>query len=76
MAESSQIEWTDSTWNPLTGCTMVSAGCWNCYAARLAGGRMRFPTCDLAGSYYVRVGRKAAGRLLDGRTHEELPASL
>ena len=41
MAESSQIEWTDSTWNPLTGCTMVSAGCSNCYAMRLAGGRMR-----------------------------------
>ena len=30
------IEWTDSTWNPVTGCTRVSAGCDNCYAATLA----------------------------------------
>lgn len=33
---SSKIEWTDSTWNPITGCTKISAGCQNCYAARMA----------------------------------------
>lgn len=33
---SSKIEWTDSTWNPLTGCTKVSPGCKNCYAERMA----------------------------------------
>lgn len=33
---SSKIEWTDSTWNPLTGCTKVSEGCENCYAERMA----------------------------------------
>ena len=31
----SKIEWTDATWNPVTGCTKVSAGCKNCYAERL-----------------------------------------
>lgn len=31
------IEWTDTTWNPLAGCTAVSPGCTNCYAARMAG---------------------------------------
>lgn len=36
MAEHSAIEWTDATWNPVTGCTKVSAGCDNCYAERLA----------------------------------------
>ena len=36
MAEKSAIEWTESTWNPVTGCTKVSAGCLNCYAARMA----------------------------------------
>jgi len=30
------IEWTDETWNPVTGCTKISAGCKNCYAERLA----------------------------------------
>lgn len=37
MSDSSGIEWTDSTWNPVTGCTKVSPGCKNCYAERLAG---------------------------------------
>lgn len=36
MAEKSTIEWTDTTWNPVTGCTKISAGCDNCYAARFS----------------------------------------
>jgi protein gp37 len=36
MAENSGIEWTHSTWNPLTGCTQVSPGCAHCYAKALA----------------------------------------
>lgn len=36
MAFSSLIEWTESTWNPLTGCTKVSPACKNCYAERMA----------------------------------------
>ncbi len=32
----SAIEWTESTWNPLTGCTKISPGCKNCYAERMA----------------------------------------
>jgi protein gp37 len=36
MAERSNIEWTEATWNPVTGCSKVSAGCKNCYAERLA----------------------------------------
>lgn len=32
----SKIEWTESTWNPVTGCTKLSAGCTNCYAERMA----------------------------------------
>jgi len=32
----STIEWTESTWNPVTGCTKISPGCMNCYAERLA----------------------------------------
>src|SRR3954468_15808240 len=36
MAAGSTIEWTEATWNPVTGCTKVSAGCKYCYAERLA----------------------------------------
>ena len=36
MAQKSQIEWTDATWNPVTGCTKVGPGCDNCYAERFA----------------------------------------
>lgn len=36
MAGNSSIEWTEATWNPLTGCTKVSPGCKRCYAERLA----------------------------------------
>lgn len=41
MADATKIEWSDATWNPITGCSVVSPGCTNCYAMRLAGGRLR-----------------------------------
>jgi protein gp37 len=37
MGQKSSIEWTESTWNPLTGCTKISPGCKHCYAERMAG---------------------------------------
>ncbi|MEE9215447.1 MAG: DUF5131 family protein, partial [Thermodesulfobacteriota bacterium] len=36
MAINSTIEWTESTWNPVTGCNKISEGCDNCYAERMA----------------------------------------
>jgi len=36
MASNSDIEWTESTWNPVMGCTKISSGCLNCYAERMA----------------------------------------
>lgn len=36
MASKSTIEWTEYTWNPITGCTKISLGCQNCYAERMA----------------------------------------
>jgi protein gp37 len=36
MAEHSAIEWTDATWNPVTGCTKITTGCDNCYAHRFS----------------------------------------
>ena len=40
MADNTKIEWTDATWQPITGCAVVSPGCTNCYAMRLAGTRL------------------------------------
>lgn len=40
MADKTKIEWTDATWNPITGCSVASPGCTNCYAMKLAGTRL------------------------------------
>ena len=41
MSDKTKIEWTDATWNPITGCSVVSAGCKHCYAMKLAGTRLQ-----------------------------------
>jgi protein gp37 len=41
MADKTPIEWTDATWNPIAGCSVISPGCTNCYAMREAGTRLR-----------------------------------
>lgn len=41
MSDGTAIEWTDATWNPIIGCSVVSPGCTNCYAMRLAGTRLK-----------------------------------
>jgi protein gp37 len=43
MADKSNIEWTDSTWNPIVGCSIVSSGCTNCYAMKWAAKRFDQP---------------------------------
>jgi protein gp37 len=42
MSDHTNIEWTDATWNPVTGCSLVSPGCAHCYAMRIAGTRLRY----------------------------------
>jgi protein gp37 len=51
------IEWTDSTWNPVAGCTVLSPGCTNCYAMRMAG-RLEAMGMDK----YAGLTRKTGGR--------------
>ncbi|WKL57276.1 phage Gp37/Gp68 family protein [Asticcacaulis sp. ZE23SCel15] len=41
MADKTHIQWTEATWNPITGCSVVSPGCTNCYAMKLAGTRLK-----------------------------------
>lgn len=56
MAETS-IEWTDATWNPVAGCTILTAGCTNCYAMRMAA-RLEAMGVDK----YAGLTRKSGGR--------------
>jgi len=41
MSANTKIEWTDATWNPITGCSVISPGCKHCYAMQLAGTRLK-----------------------------------
>lgn len=61
MAQGSAIEWTDATWNPVAGCTPVSPGCLNCYAARMALRLEHMP--NGTGQKYAGTARRAR----DGR---------
>ena len=56
MAETS-IEWTDATWNPVAGCTVLTAGCTNCYAMRMAA-RLE----AMGAAKYGGLTRKSGGR--------------
>ena len=56
MADTS-IEWTDATWNPVAGCTVLTAGCTNCYAMRMAA---RLEAMGL--EKYAGLTRKSGGR--------------
>ena len=61
MANGSSIEWTDATWNPVAGCSPVSAGCRNCYAARMAVRLSYMP--DRTGEKYRGVATRNRGGL-------------
>jgi protein gp37 len=58
MAET-QIEWTDATWNPVAGCSIVSAGCTHCYAMEMA---RRLEAMEVA--KYAGLTRRSGGRTL------------
>jgi protein gp37 len=57
MAGNSNIEWTEATWNPIAGCKIVSPGCTNCYAMRMAA---RLQAMDM--KKYAGTTRKSGRR--------------
>ncbi len=57
MGSKSNIEWTEATWNPVAGCTVLSPGCTNCYAMRLAAQLAR-----MGQKKYVGTTRRSGGR--------------
>jgi len=73
MSTGSAIEWTDATWNPTTGCTPVSPGCLNCYAARdavrMAGNPNPKISSKYAGLAVIRDGRAVFNGTV--RRHED-----
>lgn len=70
MAET-QIEWTDATWNPVAGCTIVSAGCTNCYAMEMAR-RLEAMHMDK----YAGLTRRSGARTVWNGVVREDPSSL
>ena len=58
MSTATRIEWTDTTWNPVVGCTPVSPGCLNCYAATFAGRGLH--------EHYVGLTVRRQDKLRDG----------
>lgn len=77
-----EIEWTDATWNPVAGCTVLSPGCTNCYAMRMAArldamGQAKYRSLThRSGERYVWTGavrsdeasRDVHGRFVEGVT--------
>lgn len=59
MALGSGIEWTESTWNPVTGCTKVSPGCKNCYAERMAKRLQAMGQPNYANGFHVSLHERA-----------------
>jgi protein gp37 len=70
MAVNSRIEWTETTWNPVSGCTVISPGCTNCYAMRMAA-RLE----AMGQSKYYGLTRKSGGRTKwNGKIHLDFRA--
>jgi protein gp37 len=68
------IEWTDETWNPVAGCTVLTAGCTNCYAMRMAARLAAMGVNKYAGTTRRTGGRpKWTGRLVLDEASLDLP---
>lgn len=61
MATNSGIEWTESTWNPLTGCTKISPGCKHCYAERMAKRLQAMGQPNYANGFHLTLHEHALG---------------
>lgn len=61
MASGSSIEWTESTWNPVTGCTKISSGCKHCYAERMAKRLQAMGQTNYINGFSVAIHEHALG---------------
>src|ERR1035437_7480254 len=72
MGAKSAIEWTESTWNPVTGCTKVSSGCQNCYAQRMAKRLQAMGQANYANGFALQVHRHALELPLSWKTPQSI----
>jgi protein gp37 len=76
MGLGSAIEWTEATWNPVAGCTILSPGCTNCYAMRMARRLEAMGQPKYAGTTRVSGGRaKWTGKIVLDEKSLQLPAT-
>lgn len=68
MASKSKIEWTESTWNPVTGCTKISPGCTHCYAERMAKRLQAMGQPNYAGGFSLKVHQHVVDAPLSWKT--------
>jgi len=68
----SKIEWTDFTWNPLTGCTKVSPGCKNCYAERMATRLKAMGSRNYENGFHLTLHQNAVNLPLNWKTPEHI----
>jgi protein gp37 len=68
MSEHSGIEWTESTWNPLTGCTKVSPGCKMCYAERMAKRLQAMGQPNYATGFKLAIHEQVLSKPLEWKT--------
>jgi protein gp37 len=89
MAAKTKIEWTNSTWNPLTGCNKVSSGCLNCYAERMSGRLKAMGNPNYVNGFELTIHEHVLGLPLSWKTpqvifvnsmsdlfHEEVPLNF
>jgi protein gp37 len=89
VATHSSIEWTDTTWNPVTGCTKISPGCTNCYAERMSrrlqamraaryrdGFELRMHDDALAAPLSWKAPRKVFVNSMSDLFHKDVPLSF
>ena len=76
MAENSKIEWTESTWNPVTGCAKISDGCLNCYAEKLALRLKEMGQKKYAGGFNVTLHPRNLKRIIKMEKNREWSLSV
>ncbi len=67
MADGSAIEWTDATWNPVTGCTKISRGCDHCYAERFSERFRGVPDHPFSAGFELTLRPERIGQPLNWR---------